>query len=121
VKRPLLVAVLVAGLVFGISALADAYQDRIDDDARDHTTRVVFEARSKRLAGGDDWAGTALWATCAGLLRDNEPALPEHTDQGFEVVLTPGLGQHAVRKLTGCLEDHTLDRIQGRVVRIDRR
>jgi hypothetical protein len=36
-------------------------------------------------------------------------------DGGFSVTVSPAIGEHGRKRLTGCLEDGTLDRVIGHV------
>jgi hypothetical protein len=118
VKRVVLLVVLVAVTVLGVDALADATQNRPDPIDPGSTTTVEFDVATRRYSRSDDAAAQALWAVCSAtthyeIVRDLEP-----TDEGWSATFSPALGHHGTLRLTGCLEDTTVDRVLGRVVSI---
>ncbi|CAN5289866.1 hypothetical protein BH18ACT4_BH18ACT4_11010 [soil metagenome] len=58
---------------------------------------------------------------CAGTTsrRLVEPGLGPDGPGRFRAVVEPALGEHSVRKLTGCLQNLTVDRLQGQVVLVE--
>jgi hypothetical protein len=58
-------------------------------------------------------------AVCAATVDDatiTVPArAPEAEDDAWRVSITPALGEHGRKRLEGCLEDVTLDRVIGHV------
>ena len=71
-----------------------------------------------RFAPGEADAAAALWAICAAqtssrVIGDGE--LRPIGDGRYRVVLRPAVGHHEQKKLTGCLEDLTVDRVVGDV------
>jgi hypothetical protein len=112
-------AVVVAGLLLygAVDVIGDATQTRPDRDTSGMTTAMVVSV-SQRQAGRSALETTeALWTTCQSTLRR---ALNAHlTDLGdgrIRLEVTPGLGEHAQRRVVGCLEDATFDRVQADVV-----
>ncbi len=112
-------AVVVAGLLLygAVDVIGDATQTRPDPDTTGMTTSLVL-AVSHREAGPSAVRTTeALWAACQSTLRRQLSA--RVADLGADRVslaLTPGLGEHAQRRILGCLEDATFDRVQVDVV-----
>jgi hypothetical protein len=116
---PVLVLVGVLGIV-GIGALADATQNRIDPPPDpDSTSAVVFEVESRRYPGDID-PGTVLWTACSGTIRHELLDIAEVDDNTYRATIQPELGKNAQRRLEGCLNDSTVDRLNGNVVSIDR-
>ena len=69
-----------------------------------------------RFGTGDAGAAAALWAVCSAQTRSRATAPPAALGDGsFRVVLVPAVGEHEQRKLVGCLEDLTVDRVRGNV------
>lgn len=115
-KAFLTIAGIAAALVLGIGAMADATQNRPDVVDPDSSTTLVFDVGTRRYTGGDDAAALALWAVCASTVGDNEVvAGPAPVADGWSVTLEPALGEHSRKRLAGCLEDGTIDRVRGHV------
>jgi hypothetical protein len=112
VKRLVIGIALVAALLVGLDAMADATQNRPDDVDPDSTTTLTFSVDTKGFTQGDNVAGQALWAVCATTV-DSRVDGPTPVDGGWEVTLTPALGHHSEKRLVGCLEDATVDRVSG--------
>jgi hypothetical protein len=118
----LVVALAVTGLlsVVGIKELADATQNRRDPRPDpDSTSAVVFEVDSRRYPGSID-PGMTLWTACSGTIHHELLDIAETTDGTYRVTVQPALGKNAQRRLEGCLNDATVDRLNGHVVSIER-
>ena len=116
--RALLLLVAVAALVGGIDALADLTQDRPDSVVPGSRSEVVLEVRSRDRTGSDRLSAQGLWGACQGTVWQKllEPGVIELADGRFRLTTEPALGEHSWRRLQGCLEDATLDRVKARVV-----
>jgi hypothetical protein len=113
-------AFVMAGLiaVVAVVALQEATQSRPDPVIVGSTTELTFEVSTRDFSPAAD-AGLSLWGACAGSMRST--ALGVHTleDDRYEVVLTPALGEHSLRHLEGCVEDTTIERVQGTVIGVE--
>jgi hypothetical protein len=121
VRRPVLAVVLVLlGVltVVGVDLLADATQNRRDPAGDpDSTSDVIFEVGTRRYPGSVD-AGTTLWVACQGTIHHETLGVEEIDEDTYRATVRPSLGEHAQRRLIGCLEDATVDRLNGHVVTI---
>jgi len=117
-KRVLLVILALAALGGGIDALADLTQDRPDPDRAGSRSEVVLEVDSRDRTGSDRSSAQGLWGACQGTVRHSlvEPGVVELADGRFRLTTEPALGEHSWRRLQGCLEDATLDRVKARVI-----
>ena len=117
-KRAVIAVVAVAGMVMAIDFLADLTQDRPDRVLPGSRSEVVLEVRSRDRTGSDLMSAKGLWGACQGTVyqRLTEPGVTEAGDGRFRLQTEPALGEHAWRRLQGCLEDATLDRVKGHVV-----
>jgi len=118
-KRIVLVAVLVAVTVAGIDWLADLTQDRPDRVAPGSRSEVVLEVRVRNSFDPAPLIrAQGLWGACESTVHQRliEPGLVELGAGRFLAVTEPALGEHAWRRLQGCLEDLTIDRLHGHVV-----
>ena len=117
-KRALLIAVAVAAIIAGVDVLADLTQDRPDRIRPGSQTEIVLKVASRDRTGSDLLAAQGLWGACQGTVhqRLTEPGVVEVAEGRFRLVTEPELGEHAWRRLQGCLEDVTLDRVKGHVV-----
>jgi hypothetical protein len=116
-----LLAMVVAGSVAGVNALADLTQSRPDHVEPGSTTVVELDVDIRGYKGDELDAARALWAVCAGTVTSTSPQPPVPADDAFTVSLTPAIGTHGRQRLVGCLEDGTLDRVQGSVLSVTTR
>ncbi|HEX6419163.1 MAG TPA: hypothetical protein VFZ77_11740 [Acidimicrobiales bacterium] len=113
-KAAVATVVLAAGSVLGIDALADLTQNRPDAVVAGTTTVVRFDVGTRRYQGSDLDAARALWATCAATVG-GEKSGPTESAGSYEVTISPAIGENGRKRLLGCMEDATLDRVQGHV------
>jgi hypothetical protein len=118
-KRVLLLAVLVAAAAAGVDWLGDLTQDRPDRVASRSRTEVVLDVRVRHERGAAGIAtAQGLWGACQHTVTQRlaAPGLIDLGGGRFRAVTEPALGEHAWRRLQGCLEDMTIDRVRGEVV-----
>ncbi|MEO6121555.1 MAG: hypothetical protein ABIW46_04200 [Acidimicrobiales bacterium] len=119
-KRVALVLALAAAGIMGVDALADATQNRPDVVQTGSSSRLTLVVENRRGPAGLVEA-QALWAVCNRTARSLKLMSPV-ADLGhgtYRVAVTPSVGDHAERRLVGCLEDMTLDGLLGRVTALD--
>ena len=117
-KRAAIVVALMAALAVVVGELGDLTQSRPDEVRDDAVTEIVLAVDEDRFAPGQDAAAAALWGVCAAQTRSHVAdggALAPTDDGRYRVVLQPAVGDHERRKLVGCLEDLTVDRVLGDV------
>lgn len=115
-------AVILALAVLGAIALdviGDKTQTRPDVVRVGSTSEVILELRSK-MARDRQITAQGLWGACQGTTNSRlvEPGVVRLSESRFRLLLAPELGHHARTRLTGCLEDATLDRVIGNVISI---
>lgn len=117
-KRALAVVLAVAAVTVGVGSLADLTQDRPDRMLPGSRSEIVLDVASRDRTGSDLLAAQGLWGACQGTVRQRlvEPGVVEAADGRFRLTTEPALGEHSWRRLQGCLEDATLDRVKARVV-----
>ena len=117
-KRALVVVLAVAGLVMGIDVLADLTQDRPDHVLPGSRSELLLEVDSRDRTGSELLSAQGLWGACQGTVYQKlaEPGVTQVAEGQFRLLTEPALGEHAWRRLQGCLEDATLDRVKGRVL-----
>jgi hypothetical protein len=116
-KRLLVVALIVA-ISVAVDFLGDLTQSRPDERNFAADTELVLAVDQDRFNGGLDNAAAALWAVCSGQTTSRvvDGAGLEHLGAGrYRVMLRPAVGEGEQRKLVGCLEDFTVDRVTGNV------
>jgi hypothetical protein len=113
--RVIVVAVASVALVVGIGVISDSTQSRPDRVADGSSTRLVFDVTTRSGRGADE-ATLALWAVCSRTVSNEAVDGPTPVAAGQSVTLEPALGEHGQRRLVGCIEDATIDRVLGRVV-----
>lgn len=112
-RRWLGVLALFAALAAGVFELAEHTQNR-PDALGSGTTTVEWSVSTKDVDAA--LAAVGLWAVCRNTisgLGDHPPTAIEPAGDRFAVAVTPRLGGHARRRLQGCLEDATIDRVSG--------
>jgi hypothetical protein len=111
-------AVAVMGAL-GIVGLAELTQNRPDPVAAGSATLVTFDVDTRDYQRGDGAAAQALRAVCSATVGGDVsgvPALPEGVvDDDYTVSISPAIGENGRKRLVGCLEDATLDRVMGHV------
>ncbi len=110
---PLLV---LATTVVVIVLMADATQYTVER-GRSGTTRVVFRVETRGYRHELDDAAIALWTPCVGAVGWTDVEHPRPLGDGrYLAAVRPSLGEHAERRLRGCLEDAAVDRVRGDVI-----
>lgn len=121
--RRVLVSVLLLALgAVAIEILGDLTQTRGDRMPRDSRSEVVVEVSERDYKRHLDDAGPNLIAACAGSMHGrilDDPGVVRMAEGRFRFFVQPALGPENHRKLTGCLEDFTIDRLKGHVVSVD--
>ena len=117
-KRVLFVLVAVAAIAGGIDMLADLTQDRPDRIEPGSRSVIVLDVDSRDRTGSDLLSAQGLWGACQGTVwqRLVDPGVVEVDGGRFRLMTEPALGEHSWRRLQGCLEDATLDRVKARVI-----
>jgi hypothetical protein len=119
VKRALLLVGLVVGTVAGVDWLADLTQNRPDKDVAGSRSEVVLDVTVRHHWSPAQLAtAQGLWGACqhTAFRRLLDPGLVEVGEGRFRVVTEPALGENAWRRLKGCLEDVTVDRVKADIV-----
>lgn len=115
-------AVITVGALASIDVLGDLTQTRPDASDRDGATRIELAIEAKPGAGKLDFAADGLWGACQGTVhrRLQEEGWVQVGPGRFQGTVYPALGEHARQRLTGCLEDATIDRVMADVVKMER-
>jgi hypothetical protein len=117
-RRLLIVIALAAGAFVVVGELGDLTQSRPDPVRANTATELVLSVDEDRFGPGEAGAAAALWAICAAQTRSRaieDGELRPIGDGRYRVVLRPAVGHHEKKKLSGCLEDLTVDRVVGDV------
>ena len=118
-KRRLLLLGLVVATVFGIDWLADLTQNRPDEVMPGSRSEVVLDVTVRHhWEPGKLTTAQGLWGACqhTAFRRLIPPGMVEIGEGRFRVVTEPALGDNAWRRLKGCLEDVTVDRVKADIV-----
>ncbi|MFI0449046.1 hypothetical protein [Actinomadura sp. 6N118] len=115
-----LAVLAVAALV--IVEMAEHTQDRPDSPVNAAASTLVIEASTHGPTGAAtvDPLATRLWEYCRGSTRPylDKGGLAPLGDRQYAIVVRPALGEHALRRLRGCLEDAVIDHGSFRVVSV---
>lgn len=117
-KRTFLLLAAAIAVSMGVDALADLTQDRPDRVLPGTRSEIVLDVQSHDRGGSALLSAQGLWGACQGTVRHRlaEPGVIEVADGRFRLVTVPALGEHSWRRLQGCLEDTTLDKVKAHVV-----
>jgi hypothetical protein len=104
----------------GIDVLGDATQTRPDVLRAGTTSEVTMELLIHGSGRGEASAIASLWAVCRGTVPNGlaDSGITALGDSRYRILLEPALGKYGERRLHGCLEDATIDNVQGRVLSI---
>ena len=108
-------AVLAVLTVLGVIALADLTQNRPDEVVDGSSTVVAFDVATRRYDGTEMTAAQSLWAVCQSTVSGEKGPVAVEDDH-FTVTVSPAFGENGRKRLTGCIEDATVDRVMGHVV-----
>jgi hypothetical protein len=115
VRRVLIVVLIGALGALGIFGLLQVTKNRPDRIVPGSRSEIVLSVATKPPLTERQGAAS-LWAVC--LLRAHQYRLVgQHENQDDETVyvVEPALGEHAQRRVVGCLEDATIERVLGDV------
>jgi hypothetical protein len=118
--RLVLILLGALGLAVGVGELADLTQTRpeaIDPGSR---AEVTISVETHGYLGPSEDAARALWAVCMPQLGSATRAVSLAQVSGGElsVTVSPAPGRHSTKRLRGCLDDATIDRVRGDLVAI---
>ncbi|HET7652540.1 MAG TPA: hypothetical protein VFK42_05850 [Acidimicrobiales bacterium] len=118
-KRAAVLLVLTLIAAVAVDMIGDKTQTRPDVVRPGSTSEVVFSLRTK-MDRDRQMTANALWGACQGTVdsRVLDPGVVRLDESTFRITLAPELGHHARTRLTGCIEDATLDRVVADVHRI---
>jgi hypothetical protein len=113
--RPLLILLIAAVLAVGVDQLGDLTQTRpeaIDPDSR---AQVTLSVEIHGYLGPTEDAARALWAVCQPQLGSRTRVLSPAQVSGAQlsVIVSPAPGPTSTKRLRGCLDDATIDRVRG--------
>lgn len=117
-KRALLLLAAALALALAVDGLADLTQDRPDHVVAGSRSEIVLDLQSRDRGGSALLSAQGLWGACQGTVHHRlaEPGVIELSAGRFRLVTEPALGEHSWRRLQGCLEDTTLDKVKAHVV-----
>jgi hypothetical protein len=78
---------------------------------------VSFTVSTRGAQRGEPAAAAALWAVCSATVP-GEVSTAVDAGRAWTATVEPAIGEHGEKRLVGCLEDLTLDRVVGRVLDI---
>jgi hypothetical protein len=110
------VAVVLGGLA--VVGLAAATQNRPDPRVAGTTSVVTFDVRVGERPGGEEAAALSLWAVCEATLGNVDVSPVAPAGDAWSATVAPAIGEHAHRRLLGCVEDLTLPRVRGELVSV---
>jgi hypothetical protein len=121
VARVLGLALAALLLFFGIDAFADLTQDRPDPLLAGTSTALVIEVKHRETQVSAQSTAEAFWVSCRRVLprRMEAHEIAAVSSNRARLIVTPAIGEHALRRFQGCIEDALIDRIQANVVSVE--
>jgi hypothetical protein len=117
-KTLAVLAVAVMGAI-GIVGLAELTQNRPDPVEAGSATVLTFDVDTRDYQRGEGAAAQALWAVCSATVGGDVSGVTAPAEggvgDGYTVTISPAIGENGRKRLSGCLEDATLDRVMGHV------
>ena len=114
--------VIAAVVAAGVLVLREATMNRPDVPRveKSSTIELVVRTNGSRLPA--EAAAYGLWAACSSAVDAYQlMGMDEVGENRFAIRVEPALGEHAQRRLVGCLEDTTVPRILGSVSKVEHR
>lgn len=120
----LLLVGMAVGTAAGIDFVADRTQSRPDERTTGVETRIELQLYGEVVAHDAERAFAHLWSLCTGpdvfRLRTLPVPTVDHGPHGrFRLEIATHVGEHAMARLRGCLNDTTLDKVRSRVIRME--
>jgi len=115
--RVILAMAVTALLAFFGFQLLEETTEYHGGDGKAAQTTVMFSVQIKKYHSVDT-AASALWATCTGNIGWQDAVPPVRMSDGnYVAALRPSITADTKRRLKGCLDESTLDRVQGKQIR----
>lgn len=116
--KPALVLLGMAALAVFVDVLGDMTQDRPDKVVPGAQSEIVLQLRTQDYLGSPLGAAQGLWGACSGTVTQQlvDPGVVDLGDGHYRLVTNRAIGEHSWRRLQGCLEDATIDRVTAEVV-----
>lgn len=117
------VAVLVGAVAVGVDALRDATMTMPEEPETDSALEITLDVDTREAFGGSTSdLVLALYVACRVRLPDETRAveIADSAEGVGRLVVAPAIGPTSQRRLIGCLEDATLDRVSAEVVSVER-
>lgn len=116
------IVLLVAGGIWAAGTLGDLTQARGDPVVRESRSEVVMQVTSRGYKHDLDLGAQHLVAACAGttfMRIADDPGVVEIEPGVYQFTVEPALGTYNQRKLLGCLQDLTVNRLLANIVSIE--
>jgi hypothetical protein len=117
-RRALVILLVAVVASAAVDTLRDRTQNRLDEAVAGSSSVVTFDVDTQRAPQPIADSARALWYACNQTVGNRLVVL--RIDDGGNGVATvsPALGPHERKRLTGCLQDATIDRVRGDVLGI---
>lgn len=117
-KRAAVVLLAMAALAVFVDVLGDLTQDRPDRVEPGTQSEIVLQLRTRDYLGSALGAAQGLWWACSGTVTQQlvDPGVVDLGGGQFRLLTDKAIGEHSWRRLQGCLEDATIDRVTAEVV-----
>ena len=102
-------------VALGIGQLGDWTQTRPEAVDLDSQAQITLSVEVQGYMGPPEDAARALWAVCQPQLGSRTRVMSPAQVSGVQlsVVVNPAPGPTSTKRLRGCLDDATIDRVRG--------
>lgn len=110
------VALTIVGAVIAVVAvmgLMAATQNRPDPRVAGTSSDVTFDVRVGSRPGAEAAGAQGLWGVCVATLGSVDVGPLQADDGAWTAHVEPAVGEHAHKRLQGCIEDLTIPRVRG--------
>jgi hypothetical protein len=117
VKALAVLAAVLFSTTVGVGQLRELTQNRPDTLVQGTETVIELDVATRDYPRTETAAVQALWAVCAATIPGDVtgPVASAGDDGPWTVTISPAIGENGRKRLLGCLEDSTLDRVIGHV------
>ena len=118
-KRTIGYVALALALFASVQLIMKATKDGLDQRAAHSLSVIEFTVDANDKQGGEPAAADALWTVCSPTVDGAVSPRPQAIGDAWRVTVAPAIGEHGRKRLVGCLEDMTIERVLGHVRSIE--
>jgi hypothetical protein len=118
-KRTIGYVALALALFVSARLIMKATQDGPDQRVPGSSSTIEFTVAANDKQGGESAAADALWTVCSTTVDGTVSRRPQALGDAWRATIAPAIGPHGHKRLVGCIEDMTIERVFGHVRSIE--